>query len=169
MHRLLSAAAAAALVCACGSAPASTSLAGLWLGPAVTNFATPVTLDEQLALQVTVSGNTATIAGICGGTGTSVGAGTLDATLATLGTGTYAHWAGGLDCPARAVTQRGCDAVVFTFRYASVLAGTNTDFGVPGYPSDTSTLSFSGGGSLSGCGVGDTFATSFIGTPAGPG
>jgi hypothetical protein len=161
MHRPLCV--AAMLVCACGSAPPSSSLAGIWGGSAVTNFVT-LAYGEQIAMQVTVTGSTATIAGICGGGGSAVGPGTVDATLGTVGTGTYAQWFGKLTCPARALGR--CDAVVFTYQYASVLAGTNTDFGVPGYPTDTNTLSFSGRGISSGCGLGDAFVTSFIGTPA---
>jgi hypothetical protein len=160
MHRPLCI--AAVLACACGSAPSSTSLAGVWGGNALTNFSFGA-VGQTIAMQVTVAGSTATVTGICGGAGASVGPGTVNANLGTVGTGTYAQWTGTLACPGQPVGR--CDSVVFTYQYASVLAGTNTDFGVPGYPTDTNTLSFSGRGLASGCGLGDAFVMSFIGTP----
>ncbi len=162
MHRLLFA--ASVLVCACGSAPAGSSLAGVWGGPALTNFAAQGAFGEQLQLQVTLSGSTATLVGICGGEVSSIGPGTVDATMGTVGTGTYAQWFGELNCPARRVGR--CAEMVWTYEYANVLAGQNTDFGVPGYPTDVNTLSFSGRGTSIGCGITDVFVTSFIGTPA---
>jgi hypothetical protein len=155
----------AALFCACGSAPPSSNLSGVWGGNALTNFGAQThPFGEAQSMQVTVSGSTATISGICPGGGSSVGPGSVDATLGTVGTGTYASWVGTLTCPPARVGT--CDAVVFTYRYASVLAGTNTDFGVPGYPTDTNTVSFSGRGTSNSCGLVDIIVTSFIGTPA---
>jgi hypothetical protein len=163
MHRLLPA--AAVLLCACGSPPPTSSLSGIWGGNAVTNFgAQRAVFGEALAMQVSVSGSTATVTGICPGGGSSVGPGTVEATLSTVGTGTYAQWVGTLTCPPARVGT--CDSMVFTYRYASVLAGVNTDFTVPGYPSDVNTLSFSGRGSSNSCGLNDLIVTSFIGTPA---
>jgi hypothetical protein len=153
---------AALVVCGCGSAPPSSSLAGVWGGNALTNFSFGG-VGQKIAMQVAVVGSTATITGICGGAGASVGPGTVAAMVGTVGTGTYAQWFGTLACPAQ--TLGPCEAVVFTYQYASVLAGTNTDFGVPGYPTDTNTLSFSGRGFSKGCGLGDAFNMSFIGTP----
>jgi hypothetical protein len=163
MQRLLYA--AAVLVCACGGSPApSSNLSGVWGGNALTNFgAQTYPFGEPLAMQVTVAGSTATVAGICPGGGSSVGPGTVDATLGTVGTGTYASWVGTLTCPPARVGV--CDSMVFTYRSASVLAGTNTDFTVPGYPTDTNTVSFSGRGTSNGCGLVDTIVTSFIGVP----
>jgi hypothetical protein len=155
---------ATVLVCACGSAPPSSSLSGVWGGNALTSFAAqPFAFGRQIAMQVTVAGSTAAIAGICPGGGASVGPGTVDATLGTVGTGTYAQWVGNLTCPPAQVGL--CDAMVFSYRSASVLAGTNTDFGVPGYPTNTNTVSFSGRGTSNGCGLSDIILTSFIGTP----
>lgn len=163
MQRLLCT--AAILVCACGgSPPPSSNLDGVWGGNALTNFAAQTrAFGEPLAMQVTVAGNTATIAGICPGGGSSVGPGTVDATLGTVGTGTYASWVGNLTCPPAKVGH--CDTMVFSYKYASVLAGTNTDFGVPGYPTNTNTVSFSARGTSNGCGLVDIILTSFIGTP----
>ena len=66
MHRSLCV--AAVLACACGSAPPSTSLAGVWGGNALTNFSFG-SVGEKIAMKVTVAGNTATLTGICGGAG----------------------------------------------------------------------------------------------------
>ena len=158
MHRF--AFAAVALLSACGSAPPGTTLAGIWTGNALISLS-GVTYGGPFALQVTVSGNAATISGICGGAGTSVGPGTVSAPVQTLGTGTYAAWSGTLSCPAQTLGR--CDSALLTYQYASVLAGVGTDFGVPGY-TDVNSISFSARGYSAACGVGDVLQTSFIGT-----
>ena len=151
------------VLAACGSAPPTTSLAGTWVGNVLVSFGALGTYGSPFALQVTVSGSTATITGICGNGGASVGAGTVTAPISNLGTGTYAESSGGLTCPAQTFGR--CSTVVVTYQYASLLAGTDTDFGVAGY-TDVNSVSLSTSGYSSGCGLGDRIQTSFIGMPA---
>lgn len=159
MHRLLLA--SVVLLSACEGAPPGSTLAGTWNGNAVINFATQSTLGEVFALQVTVSGNTATLSGICGSGNASVGPGTVEASIYTIGSGTYADWMGTVTCPPRAL--RLCETTVLTYRTATVLAGVNSNFYFSPY-TNVNSLSYTAYGYSAGCGRSDVIQTYFIGT-----
>lgn len=159
MHRFLLA--SVLVLPACGSAPSSSSLAGTWSGNALVSFGAHGAYGRAYALQVSVSGNTATISGICGGASGSVGPGMVEAPITTVGTATYASWSSAVTCPPQ--TFGACTDAVLKYLYGSVLVGIGTDFGVPGY-TDINSISVSQTGSAAFCGDGDLQRTSFIGT-----
>jgi hypothetical protein len=165
MHRLLSTGVVLLVVGGCGSAPPSSSLAGTWAGNAVSTFGLPrFAFGEGIFVQVSVDGGTATIDGICGGGGSAVGSGSVEATVDMIGTGTFASWQDSVTCPARRIQT--CDDVVFTYTYGSILAGINTDFGSTAPVQYSNSLSLAAKGSATGCGLVSQLMTSYIGTPA---
>jgi hypothetical protein len=116
-------------------------------------------------MHVTITGATATIEGICGGSGEStLGNGSVAATVNVIGTGTFASWEDSVTCPARRIQT--CDDVVFTYAYGSILAGINTDFGSTAPVQYSDSLSLAAKGTASGCGLVSQLVTHYIGTPA---
>jgi hypothetical protein len=166
MHRLLAMGVVFFVICACGSAPPSSSLAGTWGGNALSTFSVPrIFFTEPVLLQVSIDGGTATIDGICGGAGDStIGNGTVEATVTTIGTGTFANWQNKVTCPARRIKT--CDDVVFTYTNGSILVGINTDFGSSAPVQFSNSLNLAAEGTSSGCGLGTRLVTQFLGTPA---
>lgn len=161
MRRLLPI--AVVLLGACGTSPApSATLAGNWQGSAVTAFAAQGTAyAESNVLAVSVSGDTATISGICGGyVAPTIGPGMVNATVSTIGSGTYATYMGSVTCPARRIGS--CADVVFTYTTVAILAGTTNDSNDPARNGPL-TLSFAAGGSSESCGRADRVVTTLIG------
>ena len=152
------------LVCACGSSPApSTNLAGNWQGSAVISFVarSGLYLTESNVLAVTVSGDAATISGVCGGyVPPNIGPGTVAATVSTIGSGTFAAFTGALTCPARVLGR--CADVVFTYTSVAILAGMTNDSNHPEL-NGPMTLSFAAAGLSTACGRADQVETTLIG------
>ncbi len=162
MRRLLGC--AVVVLCACGGSPApSTDLAGAWAGNALSTFAAQSAYAQNIVLEISVSGDTATFSGVCGG-GAPIGPGTVNATMSNIGTGTYATSLGTVTCPPRRVAN--CETVVFTYLNMAALAGATNDSNHPEIHGPL-TLSFAGQGSSQGCGRSDQLLTTFIGYLAG--
>jgi len=166
MHRLLTASVVLLVVGGCDSAPPGSSLAGTWAGNALSTFGLPrFAYGEGIFVRVSVDGGTATIEGICGGGGSALGSGSVEATVEMIGTGTFASWQDSVTCPARRIQT--CDEVVFIYTYGSILAGINTDFGSTAPVQYSNSLSLAASGSATGCGgLGSSLTTRYIGTPA---
>jgi hypothetical protein len=126
--------------------PLSVNFAGTWGGPARAEFSAGGSLTYDTAMVVAVSGNMASVSGVCPD-------GTASVTLA--GSGASALYSGTLTCPAIPIS--GCETVVFTYTEAALtLTGTTS-------------LILASAGSASGCGYTYGLVTTFNGTLAATG
>jgi hypothetical protein len=123
----------------CGG-PLDPKIAGSWVGTGTALFSglSPITYDAQMV--IAVSGNSATVAGVCpfGGPG-----------ITATGSGDEAEWSGNISCSPMYVLE--CQNVLLTLKTAS--ARLNADESLVGSVTGTSTgcgstrattLSFSG-------------------------
>jgi hypothetical protein len=148
-------ASAATAICACGSShatpppPLSDGFFGTWGGSTVALF--PPAGGDNLVVDspvvVTVSGNTASISGIC-----------LDGSSAmtVTGSGTSASFSGSLTCPT-ALQLFGCPSFIYRYTQAAVSLTSATS------------LSIVTRGLAEGCGMTEDFSTTFTGVLAAAG
>jgi hypothetical protein len=147
-------------VCACGSstAPIDPNMAGSWVGTttiAITTAnsgqgqATSAQLPENVV--VTVSGNTAEVAGVCPDASGSVSA------SGAIGS---CSWSAAFSCPA--ISTEGCSAVSSTYTSGTVGCAMMMNGG----GMDVPTLTVNASGTAAGCGVTHTSTLSSSGTLA---
>lgn len=119
--------------------PLNSNLSGTWTGASTIVIAGYQPMAGPGSLVMAVSGNTATLAGIC-----MDGAGSYSIT----GAGDEAHWTGTYDCPP--YVANACSSEVIEYSVADLkLTG--------------SSLTVTASGSFKGCGVTHAFSMSFLG------
>jgi hypothetical protein len=129
-----------------GNGSLSSGFAGTWGGPIQTDFSVGGGFEVGTALYITVSGETASISGVC-----PDGSGNLPVG----GSGTSAVFSGSVTCPSVAIS--GCDGVVVTYTQANLaLIG-------------PASLKLIATGSAAGCGLTGTVDSTFTGTLAAAG
>jgi hypothetical protein len=155
-RRVVASGLAAAVLCACGSSgnqnnadagpPLSNGFAGTWGGTLQTTFGAGGGIDATTAMFVTVSGNTASVSGVCpDGSGSQ----------SFVGSGATASSPGAVTCPAIPVGD--CQSVTFAFG--------DSDLALL----DATHLELTVSGRATGCSVTNSFITKFEGSLAASG
>jgi hypothetical protein len=129
---------------ACGSGttvPLNASIGGTWNGSGVASFGAGGSYTYDSTVVITVSGDVATVRGVC-----SDGTGTVAAT----GSGNSASVTGTLTC--QGIPLSGCESVVFTYTQVAVTLTSNN------------TIQMGATGNANGCSESTTLTTAFTGT-----
>ena len=127
-------------LCACGSNTLNGAFAKAWLGTSTVTILGQAPVDFPSQLNITVSGDSATLTNIC-----PDGSGSMTAT----GSGNSAAWSGSVAC---FVPGNSCTV---TLTYKSTALSLSTD---------NRTITSDASGTADGCGLNTTFTVHFVGT-----
>jgi len=127
-------------LCACGSNTLNGAFAKAWLGTSTVTILGQAPVNFPSQLNITVSGDNATLTNIC-----PDGSGSITAT----GSGNSAAWSGSVNC---FVPGNNC---TLTLTYKSTALSLS---------SDNRTITSDASGTANGCGLSTTFTVHFVGT-----